>query len=444
MKVEDHTGTKDMREDALIYLYCRKGNHLEYAGNASDNPAIRQALSRKMAAWTFKDKDEKKRLFRLTLEEMRNSGVQVEVSVVHITSRGFLTGIKHYGVKAFDHIELMKVSVVLEIASKNAHLLALHKARQEYERLKNDKEEDDLFYNPPPITKWKPPLVLQGAQVQEPPPVREHSPERRHSPEPVPQPRPEPELPRKRPGEPLEEKPKTCTPIPHRTYNRIQYKNRPAAAHPAQAPPQPAHPAQAPPQPAAPAQAPRPRPTDEDFAEVARSMWEDYVKKYNTKVVQEVYYYKDGVKTPVDTVIPFVMKPEGGVHDGPWPVRTTWPVKDDAGDYHWRDVYVGKPEHSFERKRWYTELPRIQKVYLDEYYAQQDLLHHKVHYFGGDVVTTMGPDVDLAIVGRFVLRDYEAGGRNNACARLKAQMPHVRFTTEEGLAVALRPPPSSK
>ena len=173
-------------------------------------------------------------------------------------------------------------------------------------------------------------------------------------------------------------------------------------------------------------------------------MWEDYVKKYNTKVVQEVYYYKDDVKTPVDTVIPFVMKPEGGVHDGPWPVKTTWPVKDDAGEYHWRDVYVGKPEHSFERKRWYTELPRIQKVYIDKDYAHQELLHHKVYFFGGDVVTAMGPEVDVAIVGDIELDAYNEGEDDSRCWKLKAQMPQVRFTTEEGLAVALRPPPSSK
>ena len=422
MKVEDHTGRKAMRDDAQIYLYCRKGEHLVYAGDASDNTAIREKLSRKTAAWTFKDETERQRLFSLTMDDLRNSGVQIEVSVVHITAKGFLTGIKRYGVKAHSHIEFHRLSVAADVAARNAHLSALHKVRAEYEKLKGVMEDENPFKKP----AWKPPIIRPTAvsvPVRQPSPEQQPSPERQHSPEPpAPAPVPPPVLPEKRkePSGPFA-----------RQMHRIQYIRATPAPPPT---PEPA----APPKPAAPVA--RPRPTDEEYTRVLEQQWVQYSERLRQPFRQENYYYEGGAKVPLDAAIPYVPKPDGsGQHDGPWPVVTTWPVKDaSSGEYFMRTVYVGKPEYEGKRQRLHVKRTVFPKVYLDESDAQDDSLRDKIHYFGGDVVTAIGADVDFALVGSFALSAFAAGKTENKCYRLKAQMPQVRFTTEEGLAVALR------
>jgi hypothetical protein len=421
-KVENQSGDS-MEENSLIFVYCRRGERLVYAGDASDNPSIRARLAHKTAALIYKNAEERKRLYSLTLEDFKGSAVQLTVMAAGITPGGYLSGIKRYGVNRMAWVTPTELSDLQKLATQIPHFVATKQARVDYEEETKQQTED----NPPQPQKKR--RVLPQAVV--PPPARPVSPPRQHSPEPPVAPPPP------RPVDPSKVV-VICTPAP----KRIQYMPRgtpkpaPVPEPQAASPVPPAKPASPPPLPLA------PWPTDEQYEDTA---WEEYKAELLRPVAkQEIFYYKNGQKVQYNGMIPVVKLPGscGVVFEGTggvaWPVKVFWPVEESqGGEFHWQELHVGQPPPLLERKT-YRSPAKPLRIYLDEIFAKDDLLRQRIEFFGGQAVLEKGPDVDVMITSEGAIRRFEGGDNFCTCSWARQEMPAARFATVRTIQAVLR------
>jgi hypothetical protein len=434
-KIENQT-ERSMDERSLIYVYCKRGDSLVYAGDASDNQAIRARLDTKTAALVYRNAEERKRMYSLKLEDFRGSAVQLRVRVASITPGGYLSGIKQYGISRPSWISLDEISNLQKLAAEFPHFVAMKQVRADYERVARDQIEDNPF-DAQRKRKAKPPPPVAST-----PPPRPASPPRKHSPEP---PACAPPL----PAAPI----RPAVPMPARSHPRIQYRPRQQAPVPQPLIPAPQPPSPPPPPASSIVQPPVPEPTAPTPAkkpwttveEQENEAWEEYKTALLQPVrKQEIFYYREGRKIQYNGVIPAVKLPgslnmvfegTGGVA---WPVKVSWPVEEPQGGvFRWQELHVGEPPALFERWAYRTPAKPI-SVYLNESFAKDDLLRHRIEFFGGRAVYKKGPDVDVVISPKMSLALFEKGDTLNCCAWDREEMPNVRFATVETIQAVLR------
>jgi hypothetical protein len=422
-KVEDQTD-RSTREQALISLYCRQGERLVYAGNASDNDAIRAQLASKTAALVYHNAEERSALYSLTLADFRGSAVQLRVLVASITPGGYLSGIKQYGVQRHSWITVPELSNLKVLATKFAHFVSTSQGRAEYQRLTKEQLEDNPYTATTTTRKRKPAAPLEPRPAV----AREHSPPREHSParEPL------PVVPL--PVVPARQGPVTVIRGPPRRgimYTR-NVKPAPAAVRPEPQPVPQAEPA-AIQEEAAPEVAP-PEPKSRD--EIEEEAWIEYARQLRAPLTQDIFYYEAGKRMPYNGVVPCL--PGGRTPaESEWPVAVFWPVEGPPGRFHWKELHVGKPPELFDGTPYREYQPGCLQVYLHPVMAEDELLGHLIRFFGGKVLLEPGPEADIAIVPARALREFEAGDTINICYWDRETMPHVRFETKETIRRAL-------